>query len=419
MGKINCYFAISRVCNLRCRYCYVPEYNKANQSDYDARAVQAAQRFADKVRRENLPVGHISLHGAEPTILSPEALGQVITVFAELTGQTVRMQSNATRLTQDYLDRLLQVIRDPELFFVGVSMDGCAAIHNPNRNKTWDLVFNNLFELKDRGFHVGLLAVISSLTIKHLKELGLWLDYIRRIVDTVTFKMGEHGFGLTEDEKIIFARWLCDTKAIPNLQGFMPDLCIQDGNDCSFFEFDIDGNAYSCNKNFNADGIFANWFDEPFEAILAKREGLYAQTPISPECRTCALWVMCHSGCPMSREDGKSVDCRVKKEVYAHLPLESARLEFNPSLEVIPDSDSGHATLAYHNARRNDWEELVITPEASRLITLFLKNSNMTVGEGLRRFAATYSHLSEETVANDAIAFLKTMVEKTVVHSFW
>lgn len=419
MGKINCYFAISRVCNLRCKYCYVPEYNKAHQSDYDDRAVTAALRFADKVRREQAPIGHISLHGAEPTILSPEALGKVITTFAELTGQTVRVQSNGTRLTPEYLDRLLAVIKDPNLFFVGVSMDGSAAVHNPQRNNTWDLVLRNLFELKARGFGVGILAVITPLTMKHLKEFGLWLDYMRNIVDTITFKMGEHGFGLTEDEKVLFARWLCDNKAVKNLQGFMPDLCIQDGNDCHFLEFDIDGHTYSCNKNFNDDGIFANWFDESFASIVAKREGLYAQTPISPDCQTCPLWPMCHSGCPMSREDGHSIDCRVKKEVYKHLQLVEARLEFNPSLEVSQNPESGHATLVYHNARHNDWEELVLTPEASRLMTFFLDNRGLTVGEGLQRFAVAHPHLPEDAVAQDAVAFLKEMVEKTVVHSFW
>ncbi len=419
MKKVNCYFAISRVCNLRCTYCYVPEYNKARQPNYDDRAIQAAERFADKVRREGLPIGHISLHGAEPTILSPEAFGKVVATFSELSGQMVRMQSNGTRLTADYLGRLLRVIGTPDRLFVGISMDGSANIHNPNRNKTWDVIMQNIREMKARGFRMGILAVITSLTLKHLREFEDWVGEMRRMTDGVTFKLGEHGIGLTEDEKDIFARWLCESGTVRNLQGFMPELCIQDGNDCWFFEFDIDGNCYSCNKHFDNKGVFASWFHESFEVILQKRKRLYGATPVSPECHDCALWTMCRSGCPLSREDGRSVDCRVKKVVHENLRLADATIEFNPGLETTFDRDSGRMILAYPNLRSLVREELRLTPEASQLVTLFLEHPDITIGDGLRRFSAMHPDLPEVVVTQDTLAFLKKLYEKTVVHSFW
>lgn len=319
MPTINCYFGVSKVCNLRCTYCYVPEYNKGHQADYDARALAAACRFAEKARREGLSIGEIALHGAEPTILSPQTFGRIINIFHALTGKEIGLQSNGTRLTPEYLDRLLHVIGDPAKLFVGISIDGSPAIHNPQRNNTWERVMGNIAALRARGFGIGVLAVITPLTMRHLPDFEAWVTQIKSRVDGLTFKLGEHGFGLTAEEKIAFADWLYATQNIKHLQAFMPNICIQDGNNCGFYEFDVDGHCYSCNKNYNTEGAFANWFEQSFAEIVARRDGLYRATPCHAECATCPIAPYCASGCPLTREAGHSVDCYVRKRVYLRL----------------------------------------------------------------------------------------------------
>ncbi|MBI3541589.1 MAG: radical SAM protein [Deltaproteobacteria bacterium] len=268
---MHCYFAVSKVCNLRCQYCYVPEYNKSHQSNYDTQAVTAARRFAEKIRQEEFPFESITLHGAEPSILSAKALGEVIQIFWEATRSPVNIQSNGTRFTETYLNKLLEVIENPDRLFVGISIDGSASIHDPQRNNTWDKVTENIRTLRGHGFEVGLLSVITPLTIKHLQDFGLWVESVKPIIQGLTFKLGEHGFGLSEEQNKTFADWLYESKNIKHLQAFMPDLCMHDGNKCEFFEFDADGGCYSCNKSYYKEGVFANWFEDSFEEIRAKR----------------------------------------------------------------------------------------------------------------------------------------------------
>lgn len=379
---MHCYFAVSKVCNLRCSYCYVSEYNKSHQDDYDRRALSAAERFVEKAGTEKLPLESVTLHGAEPTILTARTLGQIVNLFAKPTDNDVRIQSNGTHFTPKYLDDLLGVIQDPAKFFIGISMDGSAVIHNPQRNDTWDLVFRNIMELRARNFQTGLLAVVTSLTLKHLKEFGLWVEYMRPLVHSITFKLGEHGFGLTEEEKIQFARWLYGSRNIKQLQAFQPDLCIQDGNECEFYEFDIDGNCYSCNKNYLETGVFANWFEEPFETVVSKRQSLYGSRPVDPECQSCPYLSICHSGCPLTREEGKSVDCRIKKEIYARFAEEG----------IDPE-------LFFKIGKRSTVE----TIKTARFLNLLLKNRQMTIGEAQETLQIT----NEER--NDSLELIKKL----------
>ncbi|MBI4404086.1 MAG: radical SAM protein [Deltaproteobacteria bacterium] len=316
---MHCYFAVSKVCNLRCRYCYVPEHNKNQQVDYDEKALFATREFVKKIEKEKFHIDSVTLHGAEPTILSSETLGEIINLFSSAANNDVRIQSNGTRLTPSYLDRLIKVIKNPNKLFVGISMDGSANIHNSQRNNTWDLITRNIMELRERRFEVGLLAVITSETLKHLREFGYWVEYMKPLVRGITFKMGEHGYSLKASENARFAEWLYKNKHIKHLQAFMPDLCIHDGNQCEFYEFDLDGNCYSCNKNYNDSGTFANWHEDSFKTIVKKREILYGTQAIDPECKSCSYQSLCHSGCPLSRENGKSVDCLVKKNIYSKL----------------------------------------------------------------------------------------------------
>ncbi|MBI4404720.1 MAG: radical SAM protein [Deltaproteobacteria bacterium] len=316
---MHCYFAISKVCNLRCHYCYVPEYNKNQQTDYDKKALLAVQKFIHKVDKENFHLESVTLHGAEPTILSAKALGETINLFTSPTNQDVRIQSNGTRLTPKYLDDLLEVIKNPNRLFVGISMDGSASIHNSQRNNTWDLITRNIMELRARGFEVGLLAVITRQTLNHLREFGYWVEYMKPLVRGITLKMGEHGYGLNADENARFGEWLFQSGNIKHLQAFMPELCIRDGNQCEFYEFDFEGTCYSCNKNYNDTGTFANWYQDSFKTIIRKRQSLYGAQPVDPECEACSYWSLCQSGCPLSREKGKSVDCLVKKHIYSKL----------------------------------------------------------------------------------------------------
>lgn len=422
---MHCYFAISKVCNLRCRYCYVPEYNKSHQANYDSQAVAAARSFSKKMRREEFPFESITLHGAEPTILSAQALGEVIRIFWEATESQVRIQSNGTRLTEPYLNKLLEVIEDPDRFFVGISIDGSASIHNPQRNDTWDRVTENIKTLRRYGFEVGLLSVITPLTIKHLQEFGSWIESMKPIVQGLTFKLGEHGFGLSEEEKKIFSEWIYKSKNSKHLQAFMPDLCMHDGNNCEFYEFDIDGNCYSCNKSYYDLGVFANWFEEPFAKIQAKRQSLYHDRPIAAECKDCRYLALCHSGCPLSREGNKSVDCQIKQTIYPKLLQDGIRAEAFFSIGT-------QSTLrAMELARYEDLLlaearvvidlhpqepcRVMLNPTETKFLEILLADRSTTIGEALDALGVACPDIPEATLVPEALALLKTLYKKDLL----
>ncbi|MBI1909402.1 MAG: radical SAM protein [Deltaproteobacteria bacterium] len=422
---MHCYFAVSKVCNLRCRYCYVPEYNKNHQANYDSQAVTSARRFSEKIRQEVFPFESITLHGAEPSILSAKALGEVIQIFRETTRNQVRIQSNGTRFTESYLNKLLEVIGDPNQLFVGISIDGSASIHNPQRNDTWDRVMDNIKTLRRYNFEVGLLSVITPLTIKHLQDFGLWVESVKPVVQGLTFKLGEHGFGLSAEENKTFADWLYESRNIKHLQAFMPDLCMHDGNNCEFYEFDIEGNCYSCNKNYGEPGIFANWFEENFEKIVAKRQFLYGSRPVDPECEVCPYQRLCRSGCPLSREEDKSVDCLVKKTIYAKLlrdgiraeaffPIESQSTSRAMQLARYEDLPLAEARVVM-SPRLQSSSGLTLNRIESNFLKILLADHATTIGEALDRLGAACPDIPDETLVHEALTLLKRLYERDLL----
>ena len=313
---MNFYFAATKTCNLRCKYCYVPEYNRANQGDIDIRAIVAAERLIKKAKDERQPLGRVCLHGAESTTLSPHVLGRIVNEFFENTRRPVKIQTNGTLLTVEYLKRLLRTIRNPTKLQMGFSIDGPATIHNQNRQGSWSKATKGLLLSKAFGFKVRILSVVNAATVENIEEFGAWCGKMDVAGVPVVFKLAEHGHELTTKENQAFAKWLIESGRQFQAQAFRPNTCIHEGNECYFFEFDIDGGVYSCNKTFFDGGRFADWEKESFEDIKRKRKGLNAEKHIDPACLDCPYWSKCKGGCSASRVNGRSIDCDIKRFVW-------------------------------------------------------------------------------------------------------
>ncbi|MBI2083578.1 MAG: SPASM domain-containing protein [Deltaproteobacteria bacterium] len=143
-----------------------------------------------------------------------------------------------------------------------------------------------------------------------------------------------------------------------------------------------DGNCYSCNKNYLETGVFTNWFEEFFETIVIKRHRLYGPRPVDPECQTCLYQPICHSGCPLTREEGKSVDCRIKKEIYAHL------------------TEGGIDPGLFFKIRKRSTSKTI---KIARFLDLLLKNRQMTIGEAQRKLQLT------DNERDDSLEFIKKL----------
>jgi radical SAM protein with 4Fe4S-binding SPASM domain len=334
---INMYFATHKSCNLNCRYCYIPPYNKNEQKSDDKKILDSLKNFISKVENEGYQIGAFCLHGAEPSLMEAETMAEYIKFvnehwekYNEKTERKVAIQTNGVRFTKEYLNDIEHILGSNDKLRIGFSIDPPKIIHDKLRNQSFDLVMNNYNEACERGFPVSILSVVSSETIKNLEGFSEWMNiqferkkkYGNPNKIKIKFAIGE--LALSIEEIRYFTRFLLEHEFLNLVQILSPGYCIQRGNECDWYEFDIDGNCYSCNKVYMAEGIFANWISEPFDEIFDKRRKLYSKEYTNPECSDCEYEYLCNSGCPVDRYKsgdmaGKAHECELIKISYNEL----------------------------------------------------------------------------------------------------
>jgi radical SAM protein with 4Fe4S-binding SPASM domain len=335
-NMINMYFATHKTCNLSCKYCYVPEYNRFVKKVSDEDILATMAQFTSKFEQENYLIGAFCFHGSEASLMSPETMGEAIVLMNNywdrtgISGYDVAIQSNGKRLDEDYLNKVLYKTEEPKKLRIGFSIDPPKQVHDLLRNKTYDDVMENYNRAIKMGFPVSVLSVVSKDTMKYLDEFGDWmaeqLENNQKFGNPykVKIKLATGQMALSEDEIFELSNFLIERNLISLPQMFTPGYCIHDGNECEWYEFDLDGNCYSCNKAYNDDGVFANWKQEPLNEIIGKRKILYQNVIRHVDCSSCEFESLCNSGCPIDRYKtgvmaGKAHECSMIKKVYRHI----------------------------------------------------------------------------------------------------
>jgi len=326
MNKLYFYFVLSHVCNLSCAYCYVPKYNKYEAKAYGENAISASKEFIEKAKIEGLSLGQCTFHGAETSILSPVALGECINLFYEATHNVVKCQSNGINFTKSYLEELLTIIKEPRKFRIGFSIDGCEEAHDVNRKGTYRLVIQNLKDAISLGFSVSILCVVTKSVVKHLDKLEAFCSFLDSINAIYAFKSAAHGYEINDTETEAFAQWALDNKRYDHVQACMSTICSTRGNHCEFYEFDMNGNVYACNKTFSKEGVFSNWKEETFTEIIQKRRSLFQSVDIDALCYVCPIFIKCQGGCPADRVNAKNLECKLKRIIHKELLDESLNI---------------------------------------------------------------------------------------------
>jgi len=314
MNKIiNMYFATHRTCNLNCRYCYIPPYNKHEKKNKDELIILALESFVSKVESEDYRIGAFCLHGAEPSLLSPEALSEAVNMIGNHKQKygaapgVVAIQTNGVRVDDAYLDIIEKETGGVGRLRIGFSIDPPAIIHDMFRDNSFTRVEKNYENAIERGFPVSILSVVTSETMKYLPDFRDWmrkqLDRMRESGNPykVKIKFATGEFAPEERQLKDFALFLLENDMARLVQILSQGYCLQHGNECMWFEFDVDGNCYSCNKAYMNEGVFANWQNESFDYIFRKRMELYANVPEHSDCNVCSYEYVCNSGCPADR----------------------------------------------------------------------------------------------------------------------
>ncbi len=328
---INMYFATHNTCNLKCRYCYVPKSDANNDVSIDERIQYALKSFINKAESEQYKIGSFCFHGTEPTLMSPATLAEATMTVnrhwqnAGINGHTVSMQTNGIKLDRQYLTELKRILGSADRLKLSFSIDPPKSVHDKYRNKSYDRVMSNFKQAITQGFSVAVLTVVTKDTLNRFGEFAEWMDFwLDRSAAAgnpykIKIKPATGTFGIYGSDMEQLAELLEKYNLLNLAQILTPGYCIQAGNECMWFEFDIYGNCYSCNKAYNENGIFADWYNDSFDEIFRKRKALYLNRMNSIECSECEYEFMCNSGCPLDRHydgslAGKAHECRLIKK---------------------------------------------------------------------------------------------------------
>jgi len=301
---INWVVKASKLCNLRCQYCYewdelssrarvsLPQWKRLITSIrwYHERRSRAAGR---PVRTE------IIWHGGEPLLLPPDYVAAVMRLQRDLLGEELSsghvvnsLQTNLYRVTDAQLDLL-----EGEGFSVGVSMDVLPGVRVDARGaETEERVAENMDRLAERGIPFGAIAVLAAHTRERLLDVyGFYegLGVPLRVLPLFDAPLNVPGapFGVTEREivtalRTLFVHWLTRPRpiAVYPLLGYLHvALSRRRGESAEEYDRDAhgewallvntDGALYEVMDAYDVSRSLGNVFEQPLEDIL--RSGAY------------------------------------------------------------------------------------------------------------------------------------------------
>ncbi len=314
----------------------MPAYNKNNSTVNDEQVLVAFHDLLAKLERERYHIGSFCLHGAEPALLGPEYVAKIAVAMAEhwdksaIEKKGIAIQSNGTLFDHEYLTSLKSRLTSGADVRLGFSIDPPKAVHDEFRQNSFDLVEQNYKLAIELGFSVSVLSVITENTLNHLHGFREWIDTeLERQQKTgnpyrIKIKLATGKHAVTLENMETFIEFLLKHNYQKLIQILSPGYCLQAGNECEWYEFDIEGNCYGCNKTFNDKGIFASWRNETFDTIVEKRRGLFLNENQHSDCNSCEFEFLCNSGCPADRHKsgpmaGKAHECEIIKAVMKDL----------------------------------------------------------------------------------------------------
>ena len=211
----------SKLCNLRCRYCY--EWNElgdpARLSLPEWGKIFRAIRRASELQSQRLGVpvkAQIVWHGGEPLLLPDDYLRAVLALEEEILGRDAlhagtymnAIQTNLYKLTEEKL-ALLKEGR----FHVGVSMDLAGGVRlTAGGQRTEQRVAENMDRLARASIPFGAITVLAGHTVKHLRAIYDFMESLNlsfRVLPLFAAPLNTPGasFAVSNEE---MAAALCD-----------------------------------------------------------------------------------------------------------------------------------------------------------------------------------------------------------------
>lgn len=327
-------------CNFGCSGCYESEIFRLNNNSpetYDLKSIIEGMHRS--------PSGPCTLHGGEITLMPVKDL-RVICEAAHQQGRRINMQTNASIITDELLDLMVEF-----QISAGVSLNGPGALNRDRQigdiettDKMTQRVHKNIERMRERGIEVGIITVLSQTNAARGSLLSELIDW----AESMGNRFGIWGFRfnpLHEDTgqnelhpnqaaaaySMLADATLADKRKMWNpfreftdnlfglgLQPCWVGRCDVYSTDAVFALFG-DGSAGNCLRTAKAGIPYlragdANDLRESILQQIAMEDG---------GCGGCRFWRVCHGGCPAEAVNSdwrnKSRFCQMYQTTYAHL----------------------------------------------------------------------------------------------------
>lgn len=293
---------LSKLCNLRCEYCF--EYDQlgdpARMGPAQLRQLFINIRDYARTLAPQPRIVHLVLHGGEPLLLPPALICEFLALRDEIfAGEPLRtrveLQTNLVRLS----DASLTMLRETGVG-VGVSHDvvGGARIDISGRERH-EAVLRNLDRLRAAGVRFGGISVLHRRNLNRVDSIfDFWyaqgVDF--RLLPILDFDAGtgrRHGLGLHQEEVRAAMRRLAERviasprkiavepidqyvqTALRYLRG-APGLAYDPGHGEWALVVDTDGETYTYGDSYTPAGRIGNFFAP--DAVASFATPAYART---------------------------------------------------------------------------------------------------------------------------------------------
>ncbi|WP_246188139.1 anaerobic sulfatase maturase [Paenibacillus tengchongensis] len=346
---------VAEDCNLACDYCYYsgcagrpgPKINRIDSA--------LLQRLISQYMKQTNGTATFAWQGGEPLLAGLDFFREVVYLQAKYAKPNTAignsLQTNGTLITEEWA-RFFQEY----CFFIGVSLDGPAPIHDARRTYangtgSFKRVMAGIGQLRRHRVEFNILTVVHAGNVDRAKEMISFfreeqLNYLQ-FIPAMDFRAQDPGkpaqFLITAEQ---YGQFLCDVFDIwfndgqPLFSERFFDHLLQaylggGGGICTHMSacpqtliLEQNGDAYPCDFHIHDDYKLGNAGTDSLEALLShpNYDRFLRMKPALPDsCRTCEFLDLCHGGCPRNRgpQDGQAgvypdYFCASYKKIYAY-----------------------------------------------------------------------------------------------------
>ncbi len=180
------------LCNLNCKYCYVPERSNASRLAFPTLTRLFQRLVSSHLIRDQREI-EVLWHAGEPLTVGIDYYRRAFEVIKEILGHRWKarhtIQTNGTLLTSAWCNFLAE-----HGVAVGISLDGPRLVHDEQRplvggGGSFDRVMQGIARLRESGIPINVLCVLTPTSLQHPEQIFDF--FLREGISNVAFNVEE------------------------------------------------------------------------------------------------------------------------------------------------------------------------------------------------------------------------------------